>query len=230
MTDEQREKNRARCKANYAAHRAERLEKQRRYAAVRRESERVRAAAWRAANQERHLAMVRSYRASHQDELNARQRTRQPERTEKYREQRSAHYRNHRDDKRAQAAVRRANADRSVASAKTAAWRAANPARARAACRAYARKNPGIVNALSMKHQIAKRNALPTWANLDAMNAIYQEAARLSRETGIQYDVDHIYPLQGKTVCGLHVEHNLQILPHIDNVRKGNKLPQIAAA
>ena len=39
----------------------------------------------------------------------------------------------------------------------------------------------------------------------------------------VKYSVDHIIPIQHELVCGLHVEHNLQIIPLIDNIRKHNK-------
>lgn len=68
------------------------------------------------------------------------------------------------------------------------------------------------------------RKQLARWADLGAMRAIYLESARLTRETGIRMHVDHFYPLKGKTVCGLHVETNLRIIPAIENMRKHNKL------
>lgn len=49
-------------------------------------------------------------------------------------------------------------------------------------------------------------------------------AKRLSRETGIPHHVDHIVPLQGDHVSGLHVESNLQVIPATDNIRKRNKV------
>lgn len=64
------------------------------------------------------------------------------------------------------------------------------------------------------------------WADLDAIRAIYAEAARLTAETGIRHEVDHYYPLQGEIVCGLHCEANLQILTKAENIRKKNRMPE----
>ena len=41
--------------------------------------------------------------------------------------------------------------------------------------------------------------------------------------TGFDWHVDHIIPLKGKTMCGLHIWSNLQVIPKILNLRKGNK-------
>lgn len=46
----------------------------------------------------------------------------------------------------------------------------------------------------------------------------------MERETGTRHEVDHIVPLKGKTVRGLHVETNLRVIPHTENRQKGNKL------
>lgn len=83
--------------------------------------------------------------------------------------------------------------------------------------------------ALNAKRVAAKYHATPKWADHAAIRAIYAQAEKLTRDTGIRHEVDHIYPLQGKTVCGLHVEANLQILTKTENIRKHNKVPNQAA-
>jgi hypothetical protein len=68
--------------------------------------------------------------------------------------------------------------------------------------------------------KLAQRMA--KWADAKKIAAFYAEAARLTRETGIQHDVDHIIPLHGEAVSGLHVETNLQVLPATANRAKKN--------
>lgn len=86
-------------------------------------------------------------------------------------------------------------------------------------------KYRSVSTAYSAFKKAAKRRAAMPWGDREAIQAVYREAARRTKETGIQHDVDHVYPLLGRTVCGLHVETNLQILTHAENVLKGNKHP-----
>jgi len=67
------------------------------------------------------------------------------------------------------------------------------------------------------------RHATPPWADMDAIAAIYTKARQMTEETGIQYEVDHIIPLRGKNVCGLHIAENLQIITKYENASKHNK-------
>ena len=63
--------------------------------------------------------------------------------------------------------------------------------------------------------------ATPAWANIGQIYRVYDEAHEM-REAGIPATVDHIYPLAGVDVCGLHVVENLQIVTNLDNSRKNN--------
>jgi 5-methylcytosine-specific restriction endonuclease McrA len=68
------------------------------------------------------------------------------------------------------------------------------------------------------------RGLAPKWADRDAIRRIYLEARRLTKRTGMQHHVDHIIPLRGKTVWGLHVPENLRVITQAENLRKGASL------
>ena len=63
----------------------------------------------------------------------------------------------------------------------------------------------------------------PAWANKDKIKHIYLRCESISKETGIMHHVDHIIPLNGKRVSGLHVETNLRIIPAKENLQKQSK-------
>lgn len=118
------------------------------------------------------------------------------------------------------------------------AWRANNPDSAEQVLRRYyethkekklrgnklwRQMNKDVVQQYNVKRRVQLGVAMPVWANIDAIAAFYRESTRLSKETGIMHHVDHIIPLENDLVCGLHVEHNLQILTQVENNFKRNK-------
>ncbi len=72
--------------------------------------------------------------------------------------------------------------------------------------------------------RVAKGRATPKWSNQSIVESLYGLAAVWSKAMGIQYEVDHIIPIQHPLVCGLHCEANLQVLPMSANRRKSNKI------
>lgn len=65
-------------------------------------------------------------------------------------------------------------------------------------------------------------NRIPAWANLALVAGFYRMARQMTLATGIPHEVDHVVPLLGKTVSGLHVENNLRVIPMLENRRKSN--------
>ena len=87
----------------------------------------------------------------------------------------------------------------------------------------WKRNNQHLVNADAAKRRAAKLKHTPKWANTRKIKSIYSLARLLTSLNGIEYDVDHIVPLQGEFVSGLHCEDNLQIIPARLNRSKGNR-------
>ena len=110
-----------------------------------------------------------------------------------------------------------------AARARTRRWAAANPERKRQMDLEFAEKNKALVTSYKAKRRATLRQAMPPWLTQDQVleiRAIYAEAKRLSDETGVPHDVDHIVPLAGKIVSGLHVPWNLRAIPKIENNRR----------
>lgn len=89
--------------------------------------------------------------------------------------------------------------------------------------KAWRDDNVAELNAKAKAYKLRKKGSIPPWANLDEIKKIYKYARDWTILTGIPQSVDHIIPLKGETVCGLHVETNLRIIPWVENVSKKNK-------
>jgi hypothetical protein len=108
--------------------------------------------------------------------------------------------------------------------AKTQRWRAKNPQSAAESSRKTRQKHAARVLANKAKYRAAKLQATPRWLNKGhwfEIGCVYLYRDSLKR-IGLDYHVDHIVPLQGKNVSGLHVPENLQVLPADRNRLKNN--------
>ncbi len=90
----------------------------------------------------------------------------------------------------------------------------------------YKINNRHIYASAQKARQTLQLRAMPAWVDRAAIDRIYAEANRLTKDTGVRHSVDHIYPLKGKTSCGLHVPWNLQILTLRENIQKSNASPE----
>lgn len=103
-------------------------------------------------------------------------------------------------------------------------WRQRNAEREKERLRRWAEENRPRMREKNATRRARKGRATPVWADGDAIAAIYAECVRISVETGFAHEVDHIIPLKGATVCGLHVHQNLRIVAKSVNRSKNNRL------
>jgi hypothetical protein len=89
----------------------------------------------------------------------------------------------------------------------------------------WAKENKEKVRAYWGKRRADKRNRTPKWISKDdlwILENAYELANIRSNMFGFNWHVDHIIPLRGKAVSGLHVPNNIQVVPATWNLRKSN--------
>lgn len=125
--------------------------------------------------------------------------------------------------------VKRKNSDQKHKDRRNAAaseWRKNNKEAFLKTLKKYRQVNQPIRTSLQNKRKAAKLQRTPNWlTELDLLKikCLYQVAAMYSRESDQEWHVDHILPLQGKDVSGLHTPLNLQVVPAMWNMQKGNR-------
>ncbi len=91
--------------------------------------------------------------------------------------------------------------------------------------RKYQLENYAQISSNKAKYKMSLYPNTPKWLSeteKEQIRNLYIKARQLEKETGIEHDVDHIIPLKGKYVSGLHVFENLRIIPHKENNSKSN--------
>ena len=106
-------------------------------------------------------------------------------------------------------------------------YRLNNPEKIKVIVSRWYKNNAAKANVKTAKRRAMKNNATPSWLtsiHKAQIQEFYDLAIARSMQTGIDYQVDHIHPLNGKTFSGLHVPWNMQILTAAENAAKSNKL------
>ncbi|MGE0465342.1 MAG: hypothetical protein AB7P44_02715 [Steroidobacteraceae bacterium] len=116
----------------------------------------------------------------------------------------------------------RANINRDKNRAARKAWEERNPAAALESFKRYRERNRAKIRARLAVSKEGREKRRVLWANQDAILDIYRQAELMTQTTGRLHVVDHVIPLQGRTVSGLHVETNLRVIEHHENAQKHN--------
>lgn len=93
--------------------------------------------------------------------------------------------------------------------------------------RAYRQANKGKINKHTMARKAAYLQRTPAWLTVDEhwmIEQAYELAALRTKMFGVAWHVDHVLPLRGKTVSGLHTPYNMQVILGSENCRKGNRM------
>ena len=101
-----------------------------------------------------------------------------------------------------------------------------NPEKHRQRVREWAARNPEAVATRTVRRRARSSLAQPAWlddAQLASIALKYKEARLMSQMTGVRHEVDHIVPLKGDTVSGLHVPWNLRVITLSHNRKKYSK-------
>lgn len=95
---------------------------------------------------------------------------------------------------------------------------------------AWQKRNKASVNAKNKAYKAAKLQRTPKWLTelqYDHIEIFYEAASFMTKEVGISFEVDHVVPLKGKHVSGLHVPWNLQVITGAENNKKNNKFGEL---
>lgn len=106
------------------------------------------------------------------------------------------------------------------------AWEKANPEKVKLWRAKYNKEKSAYLQDKCVRYRAGKENRTPKWlteSDFLHIKCKYQLAAMYNREGIDKWHVDHIIPLNGKNVSGLHVPSNLRVIPRLENQKKSNK-------
>lgn len=101
-------------------------------------------------------------------------------------------------------------------------WRLRNQDKVKAHKRKFQEERRAHRAFYQKTREALKLRAMPSWTDVGAIKGMY-ELCGVFRRIGLNMQVDHIVPLKGKLVSGLHVADNLQLLHAVDNMKKKNR-------
>lgn len=135
--------------------------------------------------------------------------------------QRARYWRNHEKFLEAGRKWREENREKSRLSARN--WQMRNPEKHKKDHSIWCRANSYRRSAKQSARKAGILHATPKWANEFFIDEIYHLAALRTKMLGFPWHVDHVVPLNSPLVCGLHVEHNLRVIPASENIKKHNR-------
>jgi len=88
----------------------------------------------------------------------------------------------------------------------------------------WQKDNVGRCRARNSLRKQRVKIATPDWVSRKELGYVYEKAYQMEKRSGLKHHVDHMVPLVHPDVCGLHVPWNLNAIPALDNLRKGNRI------
>ena len=169
-------------------------------------------------------AYHKAYREANKDKILAQKKAYYEANKEKIKAQQKAYRKANKDEIKAQKKAW-CDANKEKIKAYDKAYRKSNPERRKAICKKYYEANSAkYIERARFRESLLNKLQKPSWYSSKLVNKIYKECKELNKIAGfIKYHVDHIIPLQGKNVSGLHVQGNLQIILASVNQSKSNK-------
>lgn len=183
---------------------------------------------------------ARKWKEDHPGESEERARKWQKENSERYRENQRKHrlqnieketenrrrWRSENKDRKNETARKWYNKNRERLLAEKRIWNDQNKDAVNKSRDKWVAANIGKAKNVKKVYKLSRLDRVPKWLTKEQLTEIdffYLYSNWLTKNTGIQHHVDHIVPLKGKKVSGLHVPWNLQVIPAVENLKKHNK-------